>query len=198
MPERLARYGLEKNPFYHQLNPLENALDVQRFAPVASFGQVLGDINAAIADAIEMEEGVFFLITGGSGSGRTAVANYALARYRDARQVAAKDFIVIAPAANNSPGHVLRQALNNLSVLLQKRGLNVPKDLIKALRNESTGTFSSDVLVSALGNLALEVADALKKNNPTSAFGVFIKGIPDASIFTAAHGSFQMAETIVV
>lgn len=198
MPERYARYGLTENPFYYQLNPLVEALDSKRFAHVASFGEVLADIDKSIAEGIKGREGVFILITGGSGSGRTAVARYALAKYRDERAIARDDFHVITPAVNNSPGVVLRQALSLLGIELKKARRNLPADLPPRLRTESMSKIDKEALIDALGELAVDVAEALNASKPTAGFGVLIRSIPAAEIFTAAHASFRPAETIFV
>jgi tRNA A37 threonylcarbamoyladenosine biosynthesis protein TsaE len=89
-----ARYGLRDNPFYYELNPLERAEDARLYARVAGFQRIMDSIDQRLAERVLRKRPAFLLLSGGSGSGRTALARYALAKYRELRAIESCRFMV--------------------------------------------------------------------------------------------------------
>src|SRR5262245_2529987 len=118
---KLDRYGLENNPYRVKLDPLSTDNHGTWVARVDGFAK-LKSIEDDLEKAVNQKQSRFFLVTGRSGTGRTCVANYILARYRDLRGIPPERFLVPPRNVNTHDEFItfkswlifLRTAINNL------------------------------------------------------------------------------------
>lgn len=81
MPD-YTRYGLTVNPYRtRELDPLCNPHDEARLAEVDGLSTHKQVIEEALQAAIAARRAAFFLVAGGSGTGRSTVANWIISRY---------------------------------------------------------------------------------------------------------------------
>jgi hypothetical protein len=197
MPERYQRYGLNANPFFHKLEPLKRLDDAGRFAHVASFQTILPAIDALVTDAAQAQKPAVVLICGGSGSGRTAVAEYALVKYRESRNLPPDRFFVQQPPVNHSSFDAARTCMIRLRSDIAKANINIG-DLSKELSAAEIGKVPEPVLIEALRDLASRTAQTLAATHPHPAgFGVLLRRIPTLELFTTMLEVFSDAQTMV-
>jgi hypothetical protein len=199
--EYYARYGLAVNPFSYKLNPLERPEDSGRYARVAAFGAILDGVDKLIDDSIAGNTPAKLLICGGSGSGRGSIASYALARYRDQRQLPTNRFLIPDVKVNNFAADVLRSWMIELGGFIDD--IENPRvdigDLAPKLGAAALGGVADKVLLDELRLLATRAARMLRDARPEPAgFGVLLKGIPTLELFTSTVDVFKRAPTIVV
>jgi hypothetical protein len=197
MARGLARYGFDDNPYRHQLNPINEPADRDRFARVANYGQVLDAIDALVNKSVVAKEPGYLLISGGSGSGRTAVARYALAKYREARGIAPERFLIPEKTLNHSAVDVFAEWMIELGALVEERQIDIG-DVATKLEAGVIGTIPRNVMNSGLNRTARSVAATLQATPRPAGFGVLLRAIPDLGLFTAALEIFKSAPTIVV
>jgi hypothetical protein len=113
----IERYGLKENPFgFRTLRCADNPIDRSRFELIHTLNQKDIENHIAKTDAIGP---AFFLVIGQSGSGRTVVASYLVADYRDFRKIPSSNFAFAEhdPKGNESS----KQVLTNLLAVLASR-----------------------------------------------------------------------------
>lgn len=91
----LPRYGLgERHPLGGRfLDPLYDNADIAGYARVDGFSN-LDDVDRHITANLASSRPTFYLISGESGTGRSAAANYILARHREIAKFAPTTYLV--------------------------------------------------------------------------------------------------------
>jgi hypothetical protein len=91
----LPRYGLgDRHPLGGRfLDPLHDNEDIAGYARVDGFRR-LDEVDRHITAGIAKRKPTFFLVSGESGTGRSAAANYILAKYRELAQIAPAEYLV--------------------------------------------------------------------------------------------------------
>src|SRR5256885_293944 len=111
----VKRYGFKQNTFNLKLEPLVDVNHRNRFIYVDGFNR-LKEIDEYLKNVAKKDGPQFFLVTGKSGTGRTCVANFLLACYREHRGIPQDQFVVpiLAHNINHSEFNVFKNWLLQL------------------------------------------------------------------------------------
>jgi hypothetical protein len=193
------RYGLQLNPFYEKLDPLSRAEDATRFARVAGFGKLLERVDQLIADRVAKGAPAALLICGGSGSGRTAMAQYALWKYRELRKIRADRFFVPQLPLHDFMAGVIRSWMIDLGGRIEDAPrIDIGEKLARSLGAAELGKIDDKVLEDELKQLAKRTANSLQQQPEPAGFGVLLKSLRKPEQFGQAVNMFSLACTIVV
>jgi hypothetical protein len=196
VPVGLARYGVPVNPFRtDELNPLLHGISPDLLARVDGF-QRIDEIGKHVKKAAEQREPVFLMIAGGSGSGRTSVANHVLACYAHHRGLLPERLIVPPNRIEyQTAGPLFKKWVGFLRNAIQKLKVPIPMDLKRDIaslsqRNPDTPDFQD--VVQRVGDL-LRYA-----KGGEAAFAVMLEDVESYEIVTAALEIFDDVPTICI
>jgi hypothetical protein len=198
MQANYARYGLQANPFDYTLDPLKTPADFGRFARIAGFQRLLDSVDAQLEACVAAGKPAFLLLCGGSGSGRSAVARYALAKYRTLRGLPPERFILPDVKPNHSVNDVFGNWMIELGSLVKFAKVEIGESLAKEISAPAIGEVKEHVLIATCTDLTSRVSMAMKDTLPSAGFGVLLKGIQTLDLFWNAIKVFKRAQTVVV
>src|SRR4051794_25900575 len=88
-------YSLRQHPFeQRELNPLANPGDRELVCPVDGW-QKVSEVEAFLADRARGRDGAVVVVFGGSGTGRTSLANYLTSVWSDNHELAPDSIILV-------------------------------------------------------------------------------------------------------
>jgi hypothetical protein len=200
MPQGLARYGFDENPFFPsaELNPLVVATDLDRFLRIDGF-MVLNDLDRQLEKAASRPGPLFFLVTGRDKSGRSSVANYLMARYCEYNAISAGNLIVPARKVDDHDTFsTFKKWLTGLQIALKKIN-GFPKDL-KDDFSEGLNAADRATMGPIFQDLAARSSVFLANIRPRErcGFACCLEKIPTYEIISKAMEIFDGVKTIAI
>lgn len=201
-----TRYGLQDNPFRkRELDPLNNPADESELAEIDGFSTHKPQVDAILEAAVKEKGPAFFLVAGNSGTGRSSVANWILARYCDLRGIERNRLIV--PRRKVSNRDDFDTFLNWFAFLHNSIGDKEEIDLGKKLGDALeavANTVQRVTMVPKFSDLAKRLSTTLtaqKSANGTAmpaAFGICLEKIEEYRIIRTAIDIFEDVPTVGV
>jgi hypothetical protein len=199
MAEGWGYYGIEENPFEapDALHCLRRPEDWERFSRFLSLAED-AQIDAELKAAIKIGGLASFVVTGRSGSGRTAFARHLVARYATFKKTAPDRFAFAEydPEDNVSVPQVLHALVTaladeakDLSGALEK---DPSEDLHRALAADPPASFSPDSMQSKIRSFSKTMGLA------RAAFGCLLDNATSAAMLIGARKVFEKADGILV
>lgn len=201
-----ARYGLEQNPYISkELDPLTCPADEKRLLDVDGFSTHKADVDDILKEAVQKRVPAFFLLAGNSGTGRSSVANWILARYCYHRRIPQSRLFI--PRRKTLDYDYYHTLLNWFCFLKNIIEACEDIDLGKKL-NESLATLAStakiETMVPTFAGLAHRIStslDAQKGPGNTgqpAAFAICLEQVKDYQLIRAVIDVFEEIPTVAV
>lgn len=193
MPVGLARYGVQVNPFRtDELNPLLHGSVPDLLARVDGF-RMVDVIGARVRTTAERRRPVFLMVAGGSGSGRTSVANHVLACYAHHRGLCPGRLIVPSTRIPyQKPEPVFKKWVGFLRNQVRSLRVDIPDDLardIASLSQRSPDTPDFQDVVRRMSDLL---------HNNQAAFAMVLEDVESYEVVAAALEIFDAVPTICI
>src|ERR1017187_1122622 len=196
-----SRYGLKDNPYRPSkrarvLNPLERPDDEGRFIQVSHLGR-LNEIELLLE--AQQQQPSFFLIIGGTGSGRTSAANYLLDRWRHHNQLN-KNRIVVPERHFENQGEssyaIFKAWLGGLRNELDDLKLKLADELEVSIKDAEK--VERDMMPTKYKGIIKRISKALATSIPPAGFGVCLENVKSFNVIADAFRIFSQANTICV
>jgi len=197
-PQGLERYNLTENPYANrELNPLKRQEDLERIARVDSFS-LLEQVDVYLDARVQAGEPAFLVVNGRNGSGRSSVANYILARYRQLRGIDPQHFVV----PNSGPLHddpfgIYKNWALYLYDVLDEQNLELDDAVEQELITLPTAV-DRETLPPRFMTLMRRVSRTLGAAMPPAGFGICLEDVTSLPIITTGKTIFQRAQTVCV
>lgn len=186
------RYGLKENPFEGDVISIGNK---DQFESVHLIDEDSLKIHLAVA--IEKKRLASFVVTGTSGSGRTAFARHIMTLYMELR--AALNFNVAhyerPHDGNVDSRQVSRDILKGLSDKVKRLGANLRDGPVEELREEIR-KLKIDYTIQDLQSLATDFAIGVHDLHST--FALSVEDIPNAEVFKGIRLTLDEAEGLLI
>ncbi len=200
MPEGWERYGVEDNVFESEpvLDCVRKQADRDRFGAFFFSDEELRELDRQLRSAIRQEAIGLYVVTGPSGSGRTAFARKLVQRYAELRSV---DFAKFAfaeydPQSNVSAPQVLNRLVTSLAnevrALTAAIGQDLSAELRESLKSNPPSSFDEIVIQGDLRSLSMSLARA------NGGFGCLLENVPRADMITLGRTLFEKSNAILV
>jgi hypothetical protein len=203
----LPRYGLgERHPLGGRfLDPLYDDGDIARYARVDGFTN-LDDVDKHITTNIASARPTFYLVSGESGTGRSAAANYILARHREIAKFAPTTYLVPKVHPGNGAQFVSMKdddwtraikswMLAAAAVLtVKKQQWGVIDDVVVALKGLRSVTNEDEVASDSL----VAIEQLHEELGPARTFAVCIEDLKSPQIVDRALEIFGAHPTLCV
>ena len=188
------RYGLEDNPYEGEVLGVE---DTDRFAPIHPIDEA--DLAKRLKTAIQKRRLAVFVVTGTSGSGRTATAHHIMGLHKTlhAGQDPASSiaFYERLHDGNVDPRQVAREVLGGLGDEVKRLGAYF-KDTPAAELRAGLAGLGANYTTGDLQSLARDFSDAVHNRHATYACSV--ENVPSVEVFTGIRAMFEKSQGLLV
>jgi hypothetical protein len=190
----VARYGVERNPFFPQpLDPMNGSDEIGR-----DLGNLLGleAVEAYIDRAAQAGETAFVLVQGRGGSGRTSICRHLLRYHCAAKGIDPDRFLIptVEPGLGQDQIAILRCWIISLLNLVRRKAF----PLGDSLKGELERAGQQDIQTFGVwaGGLLGETAETLTTSG--SGYGVLFEGVKSYELIRLAHAAFGDSGALVV
>jgi len=170
------QYGLNFAPFSRTtLNPLEKKKDSELLVEVDGLRGFKQQIDEYIVGKSRDDGPALFVVAGERGTGRSAVANYILARYRDLRAVKPERFLVVPLRAKDHNVDVwFCRWFIHLKTVIDASKIFDLGEAIKGLEDIEKLTQHTDLLSELLNQRASKVTEALASQQNSAVVAIHL------------------------
>lgn len=154
---------------------------------VDGFRSVVDGIDAAIKAQIAGPEPrpLFVLITGESGTGRSAAAKYVLDQFVRVSGIAAEKLLLPKVKPSYDPRKDLGEWLEKMAVSIARYSRDLAKETLRTIREASADTYRGDFAL-----LIPQFVDELQKK---ASFGILLENVLDPRTIDAVQMVFEAA-----
>lgn len=195
MPEGWERYGVDDNVFESKpvLDCVRKQTDRDRFGAFFFSEEERRELDRQLRKAIRQEVIALYVVTGPSGSGRTAFARKLVQRYAELKGVdfAKFAFAEFDPENNVSPTQVLNRLVTTLATEVTALKEAIGQDLSVGLR-QNLPAFDEIVTQGDLRSLSSSLAKV------QGGFGCVLDNVTRADMITLGRKLFEKSNAILV
>lgn len=199
MPQGLARYGLNRNPYFNNsaLDPLLSPDDREMLVEVDGFERIT-NVNEHIKNAIKNKKTPFFMITGKSGTGRSSLSNYILRQYCEAVRIHPENLIIPHREYRGYDKiYTIKKWFGYLRAALNDKKIPLNKEI-----KEDFQTYLADTVEATLEPNFLDIANRISAELAIAphnrGFACCLEDVEDFTIIDAALNIFSGVPTICV
>jgi hypothetical protein len=193
------RYRCTRNPFIHYpINPLARPEDADLLVGIDGFRQVCGSggrITATLKKAVDLGLPAYFLICGGSWTGKKAAAWYIMDQYRSMRLIPQDRFIV--PFERVSDFAVTEFFQQWLLFLRNELRSTYTLEKFDVDFFQSVHTFTAVTLTPEASGYLRHLSERLAAE-PRAGFGAILYGELSAELAETAFTIFARSQTVSV
>ncbi len=191
------RYGLSENPYEAEVLGIGDTAHFEKIHPLLDEAELTKDLSAAIGKG----KLAFLVVTGSSGSGRTAVARHAMTLYGElcAKPPGAAEkgvaYYERFHDGNLDARQVSKEVLKGLAEEVKRLGALFKDEPCKELR-DGLKDLGPDYSIQDLQSLARDFTEAVYDRKGATACS--IENIPNASVFSGLRTMFEKSQGLVI